>query len=335
MAQRQIESLSAAGASFYTPQEFHTYLDELAAARLLYDQEQTRFPMLRDYRRATAAFKAGLLKGAFLARQLQDMKRVESAEISSRREILANRLSLLRNLSLSLPDRRLAQASLMKADLMINQVLPYLEKGQNDEALNILAGAEQLIKEAITHVNAVVGRFADEKQIKAWRRMADKAIDESRKTGTDLLVISKIERHLTHYKRGKVVRRYDAGLGMKFLNDKLYSGDKATPEGSYRVIRKVPDSKYFLALLIDYPNEDDRRRFAEARRRGQIPDKAGIGGLIEIHGGSRNSLTDGCIALDNQNMEQLYKEIEPGTPVIIVGTTLYDNIIATTLAALQ
>ena len=335
MAQRQLENLRAAGASVYAPQEFQTYIDEISAARLLYDQELIRFPMLRDYSRAAAAFQSGLLKGAYLARRLEDMKKEESAEISSRRDLLANRLTLLRNLSMSLPDRRLAQARLMTADMMIGQVLPHLEQGQNDDALKYLARAEQLTKEAITQVNDVAGRFADEKQIKAWRRMADRAIDESRNKGTDLLVVSKTERQLTHYKRGKVVRRYDAGLGMKFLNDKLYSGDKATPEGSYRVIRKVPDSKYFRALLIDYPNEDDRRRFTEARRLGQVPAKAGIGSLIEIHGGSRNSLTDGCVALDNRDMERLYEEIEPGTPVIIVGTTLYDNIIAKTLAALQ
>lgn len=120
-------------------------------------------------------------------------------------------------------------------------------------------------------------------------------------------------------------------MGFNFLSDKLYSGDKATPEGSYQVCRKIPGSKYFQALLINYPNNEDRQRFLAARRKGQIPKGAGIGSLIEIHGGGRNGMTNGCVALDDRDMAALFKQISVNTPVIIVGTTDYDNVIAMAL----
>ena len=86
---------------------------------------------------------------------------------------------------------------------------------------------------------------------------------------------------------------YDIGLGRFGLSDKMYSGDEATPEGRYKIIRKFPNSTFYKALLIDYPNEEDRESFARGKRAGTIPVKAGIGGEIEIHGGGKDSLTRG------------------------------------------
>jgi hypothetical protein len=77
--------------------------------------------------------------------------------------------------------------------------------------------------------------------------------------------------------------------------------------------------------LIDYPNEEDRRKFNAARERGSIPRAAGIGGLVEIHGGGNDGMTYGCIALDNPHMAELFDMVEVGTRVTIVGTTDYKN----------
>ena len=140
---------------------------------------------------------------------------------------------------------------------------------------------------------------------------------------------------MTWYRGGREVRSYDAGLGFRFLSAKLYSGDQATPEGSYRVVRKLPYSKYFRALLIDYPNGADRRRFNRARQQGQVPKGGAIGGQIEIHGGGREGMTEGCVALDNSELAELYEQIEIDTPVLIIGTTDHDNPIAAALARLR
>jgi murein L,D-transpeptidase YafK len=113
-------------------------------------------------------------------------------------------------------------------------------------------------------------------------------------------------------------------LGANSINQKSHAGDRTTPEGLYRITKKkgYGQSKYGLALLLDYPNAEDRRRFSEAKARGQITKRTGIGGLIEIHGeGGRGvDWTDGCIAPDNRDMEVLFREGGVGTMVAIVGS---------------
>ncbi|PIP70350.1 MAG: hypothetical protein COZ31_09250 [Nitrospirae bacterium CG_4_10_14_3_um_filter_44_29] len=93
-------------------------------------------------------------------------------------------------------------------------------------------------------------------------------------------------------------------------------------------------SRYHKALLINYPNEEDRKIFNDAKRKGLIPSRAGIGGLIEIHGGGKDGMTYGCVAMENKHIEELYNIIKAGTPVTIVGTMDYENRISSKLKGL-
>ena len=81
-------------------------------------------------------------------------------------------------------------------------------------------------------------------------------------------------------------------------------------------------TKYYKALLISYPNEEDKKRYDLSIRNGIVPKDKGIGGLIEIHGGGGKgqNWTDGCIALKNEDMDRIYHIASPGTPVTIVGS---------------
>ena len=93
---------------------------------------------------------------------------------------------------------------------------------------------------------------------------------------------------------------------------------------------------YTLALLLDYPNSQDRERFKEAKARGEIPHNARIGGLIEIHGsgGRGYDWTEGCAALSDEDMKWLFHRVQVGTPVFIVGTDGVQNSISKTLQSL-
>jgi hypothetical protein len=105
-------------------------------------------------------------------------------------------------------------------------------------------------------------------------------------------------------------------LGSRSISDKICAGDKATEK--YRITKKLAQSRYYKALLINYPNDEDRRQFANAKRRGAIPRRAGIGGLIEIHGGGKDGQTYGCVALDDHHMRSP-RLADVDTPVTIVG----------------
>jgi murein L,D-transpeptidase YafK len=115
-------------------------------------------------------------------------------------------------------------------------------------------------------------------------------------------------------------------LGKNWIGAKLYKGDKATPEGLYHVTKKLhgQKTKYYKALMINYPNEADKNRFASEKKRGTLSKRAQIGGLIEIHGGGGRGVnwTEGCIALRDSEMDIVYREIAEGTPVTIVGSLI-------------
>lgn len=170
-------------------------------------------------------------------------------------------------------------------------------------------------------------RLADSANLRTWRRWADLTIDESRQMGDSVILVDKLRRRVTIYRDGQPVVRFPAELGANGLCRKEHAGDRATPEGMYRVveIKEAPHTKFYKALLLNYPNDEDRMRFALGQRRGEISARAGIGGLIEIHGagGEGRDWTDGCIALTNEDMNRLFREVRLGTAVTIVGT--YDH----------
>ncbi len=167
-------------------------------------------------------------------------------------------------------------------------------------------------------------RFADPSLLRQWQVWANETIAHSRRDGSTVILVDKLNRRLDLYRGGVRVRSFPAELGANGLRRKQHSGDRATPEGIYRVIDRKEGhrTKYYKALLIDYPNEEDRARFEAARRRGTIPWRVGIGSLIEIHGagGEGTDWTDGCVALTNHDMDEVFGEARIGTLVTIVGT---------------
>ena len=150
------------------------------------------------------------------------------------------------------------------------------------------------------------------------------AVAHTRRDGRRALVVDKLRRELIVYAHGRPTATYPVELGVGGLAPKRHAGDRATPEGRYRVVERKERgaTRYYKALLLDYPNGDDRSRFERARRRGEIPPGVGAGGLIEIHGhgGRGRDWTDGCVALENPLMDRIYALALVGTLVVIVGT---------------
>lgn len=171
--------------------------------------------------------------------------------------------------------------------------------------------------------DAVYDRFRRQDLLRVWRGWAAEAVERSRFEGT-VLVVDKLKRRVEVYSGGKLIDSFRADLGAHGLKPKLYAGDMATPEGRYRVteVRHSGATKYYKALMLNYPNEEDRARYATARREGRVPRGRGIGSLIEIHGdgGRGEDWTEGCIALTNKDMDRLFRHVRKGMPVTIVGT---------------
>ena len=133
----------------------------------------------------------------------------------------------------------------------------------------------------------------------------------------DYLIVDKSERLLIAYSGGRPIRAY---RGLQFgdapSGHKRFEGDERTPEGVYYIDRRNPRSRFHLSLGISYPNRADR---AYAARYGRS-----AGGDIFIHGQPtgrpgrmRGDWTDGCIALSNAEIEELWRLVPDGTPIEI------------------
>jgi hypothetical protein len=136
----------------------------------------------------------------------------------------------------------------------------------------------------------------------------------------DSIVVEKSRRTMTLYNQGTPVRIYFIALGQNPLGDKTGIGDNRTPEGVYYIAGHNPASKYHLSLRVSYPNDQD---VAEARARGRAP-----GGDIMIHGlprgfenvGSEHrqrDWTNGCIAVTNAEIEEIWAAIPDGAAIHI------------------
>jgi murein L,D-transpeptidase YafK len=136
----------------------------------------------------------------------------------------------------------------------------------------------------------------------------------------DRIEVRKSERIMNLLRDGKVLKTYKVALSSVPVGGKEREGDHKVPEGLYLVDAKNPHSQFHLALHISYPNESDRER---ARKLGVRP-----GGNIEIHGlGSKFAWvgsmhrqvdwTDGCIAVTNSEIEEIWPIVSVGTPVEI------------------
>ena len=131
------------------------------------------------------------------------------------------------------------------------------------------------------------------------------------------VVVKKGQRQMYLISGQKVLKSYQIGLGFQPVGPKQYEGDGRTPEGVYYIDRLNPNSIYHLSLGISYPSPEDRRR---AEGVGLRP-----GGDIMIHGfGQARSIarkgkdwTAGCIAVDDEEIEDIFAMLRPGVPVVI------------------
>jgi aromatic ring-cleaving dioxygenase len=167
----------------------------------------------------------------------------------------------------------------------------------------------------------LVGYFSN---YDTWLLLNEEMKDWSKKQKVVSIVVDKFARKCTVYRAGKKYKEFNVELGVNWLGDKSHSGDKTTPEGKYKVTAKRSGSRtlYYKSLEINYPNEDDKQRFELEKRKGNIPGNARIGGSIAIHGGGGRGIdwTDGCVALENSDMDILFSLCPVGTPVAIVGS---------------
>lgn len=142
----------------------------------------------------------------------------------------------------------------------------------------------------------------------------------TRGVDADHVLIIKKERTLKLIRDGKMIKTYKIALGGDPIGPKTKQGDHKTPEGVYVLDSRNPQSRFYKSIHISYPNARDR---AVARKNGLSP-----GGDVFLHGlpkgygwvGSSHRLkdwTDGCIAVTNEEMDEIWNAVPNGKPIEI------------------
>ncbi|HEU0264937.1 MAG TPA: L,D-transpeptidase family protein, partial [Geobacterales bacterium] len=150
--------------------------------------------------------------------------------------------------------------------------------------------------------------------------VTEKALPLPKGVRADRMLVEKGERRLTLFCQGVPLKSYRIALGHVPVGPKTMRGDGKTPEGIYQINGRNPHSRYYRALRISYPNDEDRRRAAQ---QGVNP-----GGDIMIHGlvqdvawiGEKHALfdwTQGCIAVTNEEIREIWRVVADGTIVEI------------------
>ncbi len=142
----------------------------------------------------------------------------------------------------------------------------------------------------------------------------------SKEVPVDYVVLQKNDHILSLWKQGRLVKTYPVmALGANPIGQKVYEGDERTPEGHYFIEEKHPSQNFQKFLKISYPNEKDR----ELAKRFNMPP----GGSVGIHGDRggmagfwqrfKKDWTDGCVAMRNADIEEIYEMVAVGTPILI------------------
>jgi murein L,D-transpeptidase YafK len=147
------------------------------------------------------------------------------------------------------------------------------------------------------------------------------------------ILVKKAERKIFLYSGDKLVRTYRIGLGLSPVGDKVRQGDRRTPEGDFYIFTKNDKSAFYLSLGISYPNAAHANRglrdnlitkgqydtIIQALNAGKAPPQnTKLGGDIYIHGnGAGSDWTWGCVALEDEEIRELFDAVAVGTPVTI------------------
>ncbi|MGL1930389.1 MAG: L,D-transpeptidase family protein [Desulfotalea sp.] len=140
------------------------------------------------------------------------------------------------------------------------------------------------------------------------------------KTIIDSVLVKKLEKKMYLLQNDKIIKEYRVSFGANPAGHKEREGDERTPEGKYILDYKMSDSSFYKAIHISYPNKKD---IEQARKKNVNP-----GGQIMIHGqknglgwlsivSQRLNWTDGCIAVTNKEMEEIWELVDINTPILI------------------
>jgi len=213
---------------------------------------------------------------------------------------------------------------LLQVEIALGEAKTAFGTGQFDRAGDAAERGRAKLAAVVVSINRLFDAYATSPRRGDWGRWVKDSLRDSARSGEPVILVDKLRRELLLYRGNDEIATYPVDLGIGGMNSKIRAGDDATPEGRYRIteVRAPGQTRYYRGLMINYPNAEDLARFKRLKQAGRVSRHDDIGSLIEIHGqgGRAQDWTKGCVALDNDDMDDLVPRVRVGTGVTIVGT---------------
>ncbi len=311
-------------AHIYSPDKLSRAEASWNSCMLLWNKNNMKSSILRDYDSVLLYAKNTIQLGGEAAVHSREKKLLLKKEIELDLAHLTAILQYITELTGKLPLNHHLRKKTTPLFLMLKQAQSAYDRDSLISADAILNKVNKSVESVKDEASNLLEEYFNSYPV--WIKLDSDMRQWSAKHSASALVIDKFSRKCIVYRSGKKIREFDVELGINWLGDKIQRGDKATPEGKYKIIAKKSGKNtiYHKALLINFPNDEDLSRFKKLKSTGNLPQSANIGGLIEIHGGGGRGIdwTDGCIALENKEMDILFSLCSVDTPVAIVGSLI-------------
>ena len=321
LAREALSGAKEAEADVYSETKYKQAVQIYESAMKNWSRENDRFILVRDYTSVISSAQkvkkiAEESTEESIAKADDLSKNVDAAFVSMEKKI-----ELYKKLFKNLPIPK----SVFDAH---NKSKMFFSESKIAQGNGKLKEAEVLFKKAeiyANHANNAAAKMLRDyfSDYSRWKSLANDAIAASR-GGNKVILVDKVAHVLYVYQSGKAIRSYDVEFGPNWMAHKERAGDKATPEGNYHITSKKAGggTAYHKAMLLDYPNAEDRAQFAQKKKKGLISRRTGIGSLIEIHGNGGRGFdwTSGCVGMRDRDIDDLYRLVGSGTRVTIVGS---------------
>lgn len=305
--------------------------DEFRKAKSFYDSAYSRLSTENSRNIISRNYDQIIVYSEISARSAEEAIEKTKNYLSSVRGRLSEQISNTEKMVIEFdakykhyPIRKSDKEEFVRSKLLLNESRLNFDSKSYEACAVKINRSEKILTSLHNRYHAEVSKYFE--QFDQWKEWINQTIAESKRNKSNCIIVDKYAREVRLYSAGKEHSVYDIELSENWIGNKNYQGDKATPEGRYKVKAKKANgsTKYYKALLIDYPNEQDKSRFIQNKKDRIIQASAKIGNLIEIHGGGGKGYdwTDGCVALTNSDMDKIFKFAQVGTPVTIVGSSV-------------
>jgi hypothetical protein len=309
-------------ADVYSPEYFSAAEKKYQAALTEWKIQDEKVFFLRSYSKSKELILTAILKAQEANSSSGTNKNSLKMKYLNEVELLKRKLDNYHDVFIHLPLKVSVRKNYEFGKLSLEQGLNAFGKGDIMLATKRLNEGKAKISVADKEVNVLIKEYFND--FPKWQNSLTATIRLSSQNKNYAFIVDKIKHKGYLYYCGKLSKEYDVEFGRNWIGDKHYAGDKATPEGMYKITKKKADSGYHKALLLNYPNEQDFAAFNSKKRQGLISKNSRIGGLIEIHGngGRGDDWTSGCVALTDKDIDELFSRVSVGTPVTIIGSTM-------------